>query len=475
MTSESPANIIPISDRVVGNVLVVDDHAPARTSIADILRQAGHRVRACGSAVEGLKVLDAESFDVVLTDLKMPGMNGVEFIQAIDERDIDVQVVMVTAYASVSSAVDAMRYGAFDYLEKPLQADALESLVARAILHGRTEDRHTAVPPTTGRRSPVLMIGSSRAMQSVRQRIAQVAPTDETVLITGESGTGKELVARGIHATSRRAQQAMISLNCPVLAENLMESELFGHERGAFTSADAPRVGRFELADRGTILLDEVTEIALPLQAKLLRVLQEKNFERIGASCTTNVDVRVLATTNRDLRSYVEEGSFREDLYFRLAVLPIHVPALRERPTDIPELADHFVSEATRRTRCAPCEFSDAAYDLLQSYTWPGNVRELQNIVTRATVLRAGDKVAADEIRPWLLGETKSATTAAADIQVGMTLHKMEQQLILSTLEHFDGHRQKTAKALGIGVRTLSGKLRNYGLAPRAKTAAKAA
>ena len=269
-------------------------------------------------------------FDVIITDLQMPGMDGLAFIRALAERQVEAQIVMVTAFASVTSAVEAMRYGAFDYIEKPFDVEQLEQLVARALRHG-DEGRPPLERCRRGRLpGNRIMIGQSPAMQLLRQRIAQAAPTSETVLITGESGTGKELVARCLHAASRRGGRALVSLNCPALSPQLMESELFGHERGAFTSADAPRVGRFELADGGTILLDEITEIDLPLQAKLLRVLQERTYERVGSSETRRADVRVVATTNRDLRAEVAAGRFRQDLYYRLAVVPIDVPPLRD-------------------------------------------------------------------------------------------------------------------------------------------------
>jgi transcriptional regulator with GAF, ATPase, and Fis domain len=323
------------------------------------------------------------------------------------------------------------------------------------------------------------MIGSSQAMQSLRARIAQVAPTSETVLITGESGTGKELVARSIHAESERSDAPLVSLNCPVLSAQLMESELFGHKRGAFTGADAARVGRFELADGGTILLDEVTEIDLSLQAKLLRVLQERTFEHVGSSETLEVDVRVLATTNRQLRIEVAEGKFREDLYYRLAVVPINVPPLRERQEDTAELTEFFLQRAAKRLGKDGFSLGSGAYDLLADYHWPGNVRELENIVTRACVLGDGKTISADQLRPWLIEspgaapESVVASVSMEKVPVGLSLEAMERKLIEATLEHFDGHRAKTAGALGIGIRTLSGKLKLYGYAPRTKSFAK--
>jgi len=461
-----------------GRVLVVDDHAKARESMADVLQHAGYQVTCCASAAEALQLLETREFEVILTDMKMPGMTGLEFIRELRDRETESQILMVTAHASVASAVEAMRYGAFDYIEKPLRAGPLEELVARAMCHGEGLQQGVSVPPSAGGRKPVTMIGSSAAMMSLRERIAQIAPTNETVLITGESGTGKELVAKSVHAASQRADKSMISLNCPVLSAHLMESELFGHERGAFTSADASRVGRFELADGGVILLDEITEIDLSLQAKLLRVLQERTFERIGSSTTIEVDTRVLATTNRDLRKIVAEGKFREDLYFRLAVLPLHVPPLRERIEDIPELVDHFQAETANRIGNRPCTLNASAEDLLMNYRWPGNVRELENVITRCVVLSAGKTVDADHIRPWLIDAEENfsqSVTPSDQLPVGLSLQEMEHKLILATLEQFDGHRAKTAKALGIGVRTLSSKLREYGVAPRAKTLTKVA
>ncbi len=453
-----------------GRVLVVDDHRPARESMADVLRHADHRVDCFSSAAEALQVLRHESYDCVVTDLKMPGMSGLEFIIELQKRRCGTQVVMVTAHATVASAVAAMRHGAFDYIEKRVDVDQLEQLVARAICHGKLLSQPSA---TDGRGPdcPPPMIGSSPRMQTLRQRIAQIGPTPETVLITGESGTGKELVARAVHAASPRRQAPLVSLNCPVLSAQLMESELFGHERGAFTGADAPRTGRFELADGGSILLDEVTEIDLNLQAKLLRVLQERSFERVGSSETLRVDVRVLATTNRDLQAEVDAGRFREDLYYRLAVVPLHVAPLRQRREDVPELTDHFFRRCAQRLKKEPCVLQPAARDLLVDYPWPGNVRELENIVTRASVLNVGGPITADELRRWLIvGPDGGGRNQNNDVPVGLSLDDMERQLIEATLEHYAGHRAKTAEALGIGVRTLSGKLRQYGYAPREKT-----
>ncbi len=461
-------------------VLVVDDHARARDAVADVLTQAEYIVTTCASASEALAKLAGERFDVVVTDLQMPGMNGLEFICEIERRRFDVQVLMTTAHGSVSSAVDAMRHGAFDYIEKPFDASALERSVAQACDRRVATTDSAAANTANGSPAASNMIGSSPAMQQLRRRITQIATTDETVLICGESGTGKELVARAIHEQSRRTNGPLVSLNCPALSTQLTESELFGHKRGAFTGADADRTGRFEAAQGGSILLDEVTEIDLNLQAKMLRVLQERSFERVGASETVSVDVRVIATTNRDLLAEIAAGRFREDLYFRLAVVPIVLPPLRERQGDVLELADHFLAHAAERLSRKRLTLEPSARELLSSYDWPGNVRELQNIITRACVLNAGSPIAADELRPWLRdsgglnNDCDPNVGNLNEMQTDVTLNEMERRLIVATLKRCDGHRAKAAEKLGIGLRTLSGKLREYGYSPREKDFANA-
>ena len=454
-----------------GKILVVDDHKRARESMADVLREAGHLVDCCSSGAEALTSIGQKTYDCIVTDLKMPGMSGVELILQLDKRRYPAQIVMVTAHASVSSAVQAMRHGAFDYIEKPFDVDQLEGLVCAAVKQRRMVDRRSGPAGEGQPFRPPNMIGSSHPMQVLRDRISQIAPTPETVLISGESGTGKELVAQAIHAASHRGQSPLVSLNCPVLSAQLMESELFGHERGAFTGADLARIGRFESANGGSILLDEVTEIDLNLQAKLLRVLQERSFERVGSSQTMNVDVRVLATTNRDLQAEVAAGRFRQDLYFRLAVVPLTVPPLRDRREDVPELVDHFLAACAARLGRDRARMEPAAIDLLVNYDWPGNVRELENIVTRASILGETKSVTADDLSRWLIDPPGSGENDEMDVvPVGLSLKQMERKMIEATLEHFDGHREKTAKALGIGVRTLGEKLRSYGYPPRAKT-----
>jgi DNA-binding NtrC family response regulator len=457
--------MLKAKEKTMARMLVVDDHAAARESVADVLRHAGYEVTCTSSASEALGLLGVQEFHVVITDLQMPGMDGLEFIRQIHHRRLLVQVIMVTAHATIASAVEAMRYGAFDYLEKPFNATQLEATVHRALERGRLLSPEHQVDPD----GFVGLVGNSRAMHELRTKLAQVAPTDETVLICGESGTGKELVARAIHRLSKRVAGPLVSLNCPALSPQLTESELFGHRRGAFTGADDDRVGRFEMAEGGTILLDEITEIDVGLQAKLLRVLQERTFERVGCSKTRSANVRVLATTNRDLAQEVAARQFRQDLYYRLAVVPLILPPLRDRADDVHLLTDFFLERAAKRLERPVCTLADDVRDLFAAYHWPGNVRELENIVTRACVLNDGRPIAAIELRPWLEQPENISPGRSAALPVGTTLEDMERQMIIATLEHFQGHRARTAEALGIGVRTLSGKLRSYGYAPHAK------
>ncbi len=452
-----------------GKVLVVDDHAQARESMAEVLRAAGHTVHCCSSAAEALQRIEQDHYECILTDLKMPGMSGVELVIQLSKRRYPASAVMITAHASVSTAVEAMRHGAFDYIEKPFDADQLERLVAEAIRHRRMLFGVTG--GGTFQPAAPRLVGSSPLMQQLRQQIEQIAATSETVLICGETGTGKELVAREIHAQSPRRHAPLVSVNCPALSAQLMESELFGHERGAFTGAESTRIGRFEMAHGGSILLDEVTEIEPPLQAKLLRVLQERTFERVGSSRSIHVDVRVLATTNRNLEQEVTEGRFRQDLYYRLAVVPIHVPPLRERRQDIPDLAEYFLARAAERLGRPTPPLDANVIKLLMEHDWPGNVRELENVITRISVLSEDGSITPEHLRRWLTPpSSRSKLPQEPDIPVGMSLEEMERKLIEATLEHYGGHRARTAQALGIGIRTLTAKLRQYGYAPREKS-----
>ena len=384
-------------DQNPATVLVVDDHSAARNAVCEILTDAGYDVTSCANGTEAIKRVGKQSFDVIVTDLMMPGMTGLDMIKRLRETGCDSQMIMVTAHATVETAVQAMRHGAYDYLEKPFDAQRLESVVARAL----EQAPRSSMPAANAEKGSLL--GESTVMQTLRQQIAQIAPTDETVLICGESGTGKEVVANQVHLNSNRRDQAMVCLNCPSLSPTLMESELFGHEKGAFTNADSPREGRFELADGGTIFLDEVTEIELAMQAKLLRVIQEKSYERVGSSLTRKTDVRVIASSNRNLLDVVDKGEFRADLYYRLAVIPIQVPPLRNRGTDVLLLANHFLSTTAKRNHKETMQLNPSSQELLLSYRWPGNVRELESVMTRVSVLSNAQTLDADDLRPWLI------------------------------------------------------------------------
>jgi DNA-binding NtrC family response regulator len=436
-----------------------------RDSLAATLAVHDHRVSTFESAQEALTMIKQQSFDVVLTDLRMAGLDGIGLLREMRRLGIDVPVIVMTAHGSVPNAVEAMKLGAFDYIQKPFDGQEIEILIERA-LRERTLVRDNEIMRRTIEdfdRNREL-VGESPAVRPILEKVQRVAQSSATVLITGESGTGKELIARAIHAASPRAAQPMLCVNCAALSPTLLESELFGHEKGAFTGADRMRKGRFELADGGTLLLDEVSEIAPPLQAKLLRVLQEHEFERVGSSVTRRVDVRVIATTNRDLRDWAAKARFREDLYYRLSVLPIEVPPLRERREDIPLLMDCFIERGAAREGRERPKFSPEALKVLQDYSWPGNVRELENLCERVCVLEAGREVTAAAIAPFLNGPIKTASAVAQGLQYrdGQILSDAERDLIVRTLERFGGHREKTARALGIGLRTLGLKLKKW-------------
>src|SRR5437016_2957543 len=447
----------------MARILVVDDQEMMRDSLAGTLAREGHEVVAAGDGASGIaRLQEPKRFDLMITDLKMPKVTGMELLAEAKKLRPEMPVVLMTAFATVQTAVEAMKLGAYDYIQKPFDGEEIKLLVERTLEHARLKLENAALRSIASEISaPRPLIGSSGAMEAVKKKIDQVAKSSVAVIIRGESGTGKELVARAIHVASERRERPMLAVNCAALSENLLESELFGHEKGAFTGADRLRRGRFELADGGTLLLDEVSEIAPGLQAKLLRVLQESEFERVGSSLTQQVDVRVIATTNRDLEACVSEGKFRHDLFYRLNVVPIELPPLRQRVEDIPELCRHFLHALARRENKAFRHIESEALRLLQRYNWPGNIRELQNIVERAGVLEADPGVIrAATIEPWL--KQSEISSASIDALAGKPLADIEKQVILSTLQQFRGHRIKTAHALGIGVRTLGMKLKRW-------------
>ena len=446
----------------MAHVCVVDDKDILRESVGETLTREDHRVTTFGDPVEALAEIRRGGFDLLIADLKMPRMDGLTLIREIRAAGSDIPIIMMTAFATVSTAVEAMKAGAFDYLQKPFEADALIVLVERALEHGRLQRENEALRTSVNDlHNHRALVGKSAAMETLREQLNRVAANHSTVLITGESGTGKELVASYIHRMSPRADRPMLCLNCAALSANLLESELFGHERGAFTGADRMRKGRFELADGGTLLLDEISEMAVPLQAKLLRVLQEGEFERVGNSTTRRVNVRVIATTNRDLKDWIERKRFRADLYYRLNVLPVQVPALRQRREDIAELAEHFLRRASGSESAKAIRLSPEALRLMTDYQWPGNVRELENLCQRAAALCTGEVMTAELIEPWLRGGSR-AVDGFKPLREGRMLEDMERQLIEKTLQRFNGHRAKSAKALGMGVRTLGMKLKQW-------------
>jgi len=447
----------------VALVAAVDDQQLMRESIAETLEARGYKVRTFASGADALSAIAADDYDVLMTDLRMPQMTGLELLAKAAEMCPGLPVIVITAHGTVESAVDAMKRGAFDYIVKPIDPDELEMVVNRAVAHTmllrENELLRRSVCDEDG--API-MVGADAGLGAVSSLVERVAATDATVLVSGQSGTGKEVVARRIHYLSKRREKPLVCVNCAALNAGLLESELFGHEKGAFTGADRMRRGRFELAEGGAILLDEVSEIDHHLQAKLLRVLQEKEYERVGSSVVRNMDVRVIVTTNRDLSKEVAAGRFRQDLYYRLNVFPIHVPPLCERPEDIPGLARHFLRQLARESGREAPEITGEAMHLLAGYNWPGNVRELKNVMERAFIMGFGDKIEKGHIEGWLAGE--KAETSGPVLRPGMTIQDAEEILIRMTLERYGGHREKTAQALGISVRTLINRLREWKL-----------
>jgi DNA-binding NtrC family response regulator len=444
-----------------GRILIVDDEVNARTALAELLRDEGYAVETAADGFKALPKLDEFAPDVLLTDLKMPGMDGLELMKKAQARDLDCVVVVMTAYGAVDTAVRAMREGAADYVTKPVNVEELSLVLSRELERRRLRAEAGQLRERLHARHRIAsIVGSSPAMQQVFDTVLQVAPSKASVLITGESGTGKELVAAAIHEHSTRASGPFIKLHCAALAETLLESELFGHERGSFTGAVARRDGRFQQADRGTLFLDEIGEISPATQIKLLRFLQEHEFERVGGNQTIKVDVRVIAATNRDLLQRVKNGQFREDLYYRLNVVTIDIPPLRSRTSDIPLLAAHFLERYAKENGKAIRGFADEALERLVRYPWPGNVRELENAVERAVVVTRGDQVRPEDLSPSILA-AKGAPDGMPPIP-GSTLADLEKYAILKTLEHTGGSTSRASEILQISPRKIQYKLHEY-------------
>ncbi len=444
-----------------GRVLVVDDEHNARTALGDLLREEGYTVETAADGFKALPKLEEFDPEIVVTDLKMPGMDGLELMRKVREREESIDVIVMTAYGAIDTAVKALREGAIDYLCKPINFDellvVLERTFERRSLRQEAKQLRAEV---SERRKLSNMVGSSAPMQKVIEAINQVAPSRATVMITGESGTGKELVAAAIHDASARAQGPFVKLHCAALTESLLESELFGHERGSFTGAVSRRDGRFMQAHGGTLFLDEIAEISERVQVKLLRFLQEREFERVGGNQTMKVDVRIIAATHRDLQERVRQGTFREDLYYRLNVVTIQMPTLSQRVSDIPLLAMHFLKKYADENGKRIEGFADDALKALTQYTWPGNVRELENTVERAVVVSRGEKIRAED-----LGIVQTAQRGGYDampVVPGATLAELERYAIRKTLEHTGGSTSRAAKILGISSRKIQYKLHEY-------------
>ena len=453
----------------MARLLVVEDEVALRDSLRRALGRSGHDVVEAESVAAALRLLAEERFDLVLTDIKLKDRSGLELVAEVRRGQPNLRVVVMTAFGSVNVAVDAMRLGADDFLEKPFRMEVVSRRLERALEPARLagqvarlerenellRDEFGPAPSDGG------LVGSSARMEQVRDLIRRVAGSDASVLILGETGTGKELVARAIHAASPRADRPFVAFDCSTFAEGVLESELFGHEKGAFTGADRRRVGRFELADTGTLFLDEVGEMALPVQVKLLRVLQDRSFQRVGGTETVRVDVRILAATNRDLQEAMGERRFREDLFYRLNVVAIHVPPLRERRQDIPALVHLFLSRYGGREIGRPTEIAPEAVAALQGFSWPGNVRQLETVVHRATVLCRDGLVGVEDVAVEL-GERGSSAPLETDLRA--TLNAVEQQLLARAVREHHGNLSAAGRALGIERNLLRYKLRKHGL-----------
>ena len=460
----------------MARILVIDDNDTLREGVVAVCERMGHQVSEANSGDAAVAMLAEANPDLVLTDLKMDGLDGLGVLKHIKSKHPEIAVMIITAYATVETAVTAIKSGAFDYIEKPFSTDALRIKVERALEWRELQKKNERLSATnevlSGKREPELrgfhgMVGSSPGMARIFKMIERVAATDTNVHIYGESGTGKELVAAAVHALSARAKGPLIKVNCGAIPENLMESEFFGHERGAFTGAEKQKLGRFELADGGTLFLDEVAEISPALQVKLLRVLQEGEVDRVGAERPTKVDVRVVSATNRKLEEEVQAGRFREDLFYRLHVVPLTIPPLRERTNDIVPLARHFVDKLRKRTNPGIERLSEAAERHLLAYHYPGNVRELENIIEQSLVFANPPEIEVDDLPPQVSGAKPQAggfRIPGGDLGLNEVLEAVERQMILDAYDNAGGVKTETARRLKIKTSALYYKLEKYGV-----------
>jgi DNA-binding NtrC family response regulator len=446
-------------------ILIVEDEAKMRRLLELNLGEDGFTTFSAGDAEAGLKLLRENSIDLVLTDLKLPGMNGLDFLQTIKRQNAVLPVVVMTAFGSVETAVEAMKSGASDYVLKPFSLTEMRMVIHKELDVRNLREENRTLREALGKRyTHPNVVARSAKMQDVLATVERVAPTNATVLLGGESGVGKDLIARAIHEKSRRVSGPFLKINSSAIPENLLESELFGYEKGAFTGAVASKPGKFELADKGTLFLDEIGDVPPATQVKLLRVLQEREFERLGGTRTIKVDVRLIAATNRDLRAALEEGTFREDLYYRLNVVPIEIAPLRERREDIPDLVNLFVSRFSGESRKPIEGISREAMQILVNYHWPGNVREVQNIVERACALAKGNMLEAADIH-LDTRHTRAANGASGFLPDGMTLEQWEDEMVKEALRRANGNKSQAARLLGLSRNALRYRLSKIGIA----------
>src|SRR4051794_28875530 len=446
-------------------VLIVDDEAGVRSALGGVLRDEGYAVDAVESGEACLDRVTRAPFDVIILDIWLPGMDGLVTLSRLRERRVDAPVVMISGHGNIESAVRAIKLGAFDFVEKPLSLDKTVLVVGNAVRQRRLEAENRALRAHVDKR--LTMVGESYVMAQLREQVAMAAPTNGRVLIFGENGTGKELVARSIHSLSRRRAGPFVEVNCAAIPEELIESELFGHYKGAFTGAVSDRRGKFEAADTGTLFLDEIGDMSVKTQAKVLRALQEQIVEPVGGTTSVKVDVRILAATNKDLPSEIRAGRFREDLYFRLNVIPIFVPALRDRESDIPLLAEHFMAELAREYGRRPKRLDPGAATGLRSYRWPGNVRELRNVIERLMIMVPGDTITLADLE-FLDGGAILAEDApgAPPVPLHVARDHFERDYILRALAAQNGNISRTAEVLGVERSNLYRKMRAFGIAP---------
>ncbi len=446
------------------SILVVDDDPNIRKILKDLLDKEGFHVLTAPDVDKALTTLDEQDLELIVTDLKMPGKSGMDLVTLVKDRKPATPVIMVTAYGDIEAAVAAMKRGAYDFITKPFDENELLNVIKKALSESRKNKELISVYFDKADHALPETIGKAPAIQQVLQTVRKIAPTDSTVLLTGETGVGKELIARAIHLASHRRTYPFVKVNCAAIPETLLESELFGYEKGAFTGAVTNKPGRFEIAQQGTLFLDEIGEIPFHLQAKLLSVLQDKSFERVGGVKTIKVDIRIVAATNQDLQAAVQAGRFRSDLFYRLNVVPIYIPPLRERKDDLIPLVDYFLKKFTTKYQRKIHQILPEVIASLSNYDWPGNIRELENILERMVLMSEGETLSLDYLPPEIRGAEARSPAHTLKEKLGDISHVTEKQMIIDALNKTDQNRTKAAELLGISRRTLQNKIKEYGL-----------